>query len=96
MPLRRRKDGLDGAELSETWQPKLWLVLLTLALITAYLVAFVAENTKQVSVHFVFTTAHISLIWALLLSLAIGLLAGLLLSQVYRRRRRRAKAPPAG
>ena len=71
-------------------------MLLTLALIAAYLVAFVAENTKQVPVHFVFTTAHISLIWALLLSLAIGLLAGLLLSQVYRRRRRRAKAPPAG
>jgi len=94
--LRRRGGGLDGAELSETWQPKLWLVLLTLALIAAYLVAFVAENTKQIPVHFVFTTAHISLIWALLLSLAIGLLAGLLLSQVYRRRRRRAKAPPAG
>ena len=96
MPLGRRKGGLDGAELSETWQPKLWLVLVILALIAAYLVAFVAENTKQVSVHFVFTTARISLIWALLLSLAIGLLAGLLLSQVYRRRRRRAKAPPAG
>ena len=62
MPLRRRKGGLDGAELSETWQPKLWLVLVTLALIAAYLVAFVAENTKQVSVHFVFTAARISLI----------------------------------
>jgi uncharacterized integral membrane protein len=93
---RRRRGGLDGAELSETWQPKLWLVLLTLALIAAYLVAFVVENTKQVSVHFVFTTAHISLIWAILLSLAIGVLAGLLLSQLYRRRYRRAKAPPDG
>jgi uncharacterized integral membrane protein len=96
VPLRRRKGGLDGAELNETWQPKLWLVLLVLALIFAYIVAFVVENTMQVSIHFVFTTAHISLIWAMLLNLAIGLLAGLLLSQLYRRRRRRATAPPDG
>jgi uncharacterized integral membrane protein len=93
----RRKGGtLDRRELGETWQPKLWLVLVALALTFAYLVAFVVENTKQVSIHFVLATARISLIWAILLSLAIGLLAGLLLSQLYRRRRRRAGAPPAG
>jgi uncharacterized integral membrane protein len=91
----RRKRKLDGAELSETWQPKLWLVLLALALTFAYLVAFVVENNKQVSVHFVVATARLSLIWTILLSLAIGVLAGLLLSQVYRRRRRRAGAPRA-
>ena len=54
------------------------------------------ENNKQVSVHFVFATARISLIWTILLSLAIGLLAGLLSSQLYRRRRRRGAAPKAG
>jgi uncharacterized integral membrane protein len=91
--LRRRKNGSAGAgELNETWQPKLWLVLLALALTFAYLVAFVVENNKQVSVHFVFATAQLSLIWTILLSLAIGLLAGLLLSQLYRRRSRRAGA----
>jgi uncharacterized integral membrane protein len=92
----RRKGGLDRRELGETWQPKLWLILVALALVFAYLVAFVVENNKQVSIHFVLATARISLIWAILLSLAIGVLAGLLLSQLYRRRRRRAGAPPAG
>ena len=96
MRFLRRKGGLDGAEIVETWQPKLWLVLLALALICAYLVAFVVENRKAVPVHFVFATAHVSLIWTILLSLAIGLLAGLLLSQLYRWRHRRPGSPPAG
>ena len=96
MRSRRKLGKLDGKELSETWQPKLWLILVPLALTLAYLVAFVVENNKQVSVHFVFATARISLIWTILLSLAIGLLAGLLSSQLYRRRRRRGAAPKAG
>ncbi|HEX6702707.1 MAG TPA: LapA family protein [Gaiellaceae bacterium] len=96
MRLPRRKSGLDRRELGETWQPKLWLALVALALVFAYLVAFVVENNKQVSIHFVAATARISLIWAILLSLAIGVLAGLLLSQLYRRRGRRAGAPPTG
>ena len=95
MRFRRRRGGLDGAELSETWQPKLWLVLVALALTVAYLVAFVVENRKAVPVHFVFATAHVSLIWTILLTLGIGLLAGLLLSQVYRWRHRRREAPRA-
>jgi uncharacterized integral membrane protein len=94
--MRAFRGKLDSKELSETWQPKLWLFLVPLALTLAYLVAFVVENNKQVSVHFVFATARISLIWTILLSLAIGLLAGLLSSQLYRRRRRRGSAPPAG
>jgi uncharacterized integral membrane protein len=94
--MRSLRRKLDGGAINETWQPKLWLVLLALALTLAYLVAFVVENNRQVSVPFVLATARISLIWAILLSLAIGLLAGLLLSQVYRRRHRRGEAPPAG
>ena len=90
--MRRRKDGSTDGELGEIWQPRLWLVLLALALTFAYLVAFIVENNKQVSVHFVFGTAQLSLIWTILLSLAIGLLAGLLLSQAYRRRSRHGGA----
>jgi uncharacterized integral membrane protein len=85
MRLRRR---LDTKELQETWQAKLWLRLVGLALLLAYLVAFVVENNKQIDVHFVFATARVSLIWVIFLSLGIGLLFGLLLSQIYRRRRR--------
>jgi len=94
--LRGRFGKLDSGEIHEAWQPKLWLVLVALALTVAYLVAFVVENRKAVPVHFVFATAHVSLIWTILLSLAIGLLAGLLLSQLYRWRHRRRAAPPAG
>jgi uncharacterized integral membrane protein len=62
------------------------VILLALA---AYAIAFVLENHKQVNVHFILATARVSLIWLILLSLAIGLLAGRLLPQLYRRRRRR-------
>jgi len=63
--------------------------LLTLIAIAAYVVAFVLENHKQVEVHFVFATARVSLIWLILLSLALGLVGGRLLPRLYRRRRRR-------
>jgi uncharacterized integral membrane protein len=82
-----RRKGLD-AETRETFQPRLWLIVGGLALIVAYLVAFIAENNKSVTVHFVFYTTHTSVIWLILLSLAIGLVGGLLLSQLERRRRR--------
>jgi uncharacterized integral membrane protein len=92
---RGRFGKLDTGEIHEAWQPKLWLVLVALALTAAYLVAFVVENRKAVPVHFVFATARIPLIWTILLTLGIGLLAGLLLSQVYRWRHRRREAPRA-
>ena len=66
----------------------IWLVLLVL--LVGYAVAFVLENGTSVSVHFVFGTAHVSLIWLILLSLAVGLLGGLLLAALERRRRLRS------
>ena len=63
--------------------------LLLLAATIAYATAFVLENRKQVSVHFVFATARVSLIWVILLSIALGVLGRALLSQLRRRRRRR-------
>jgi uncharacterized integral membrane protein len=82
-----RRTGLDP-ETRETFQPRLWFVLAVLALIAAYIVAFIAENNKSVTIHFVLFSAHTSVIWVILLSLAIGLVGGLLLSQLERRRRR--------
>lgn len=64
--------------------------LIVLALLVAYAVAFVLENSGRVSVHFVFATAHVSLVWVILLALAVGLVAGLLLVPLERRRRRRS------
>ena len=63
--------------------------LLVLIAISAYAVAFVLENHKQVKVHFVFAAARVSLIWLILLSLALGLIGGRLLPRLYRGRRRR-------
>ncbi len=90
MRLIRRK-GIDP-ETRETFQPRLWLIVGALALIIAYLVAFVAENNKSVKVHFVFYTGQTSVIWLVLLSLVVGLVAGLLLSQLERRRRRHQRS----
>ena len=90
MKLLRRK-GIDP-ETRETFQPRLWLIVAGLAAIVAYLVAFVAENNKSVKVHFVFYTGKTSVIWLVLLSLVVGLVAGLLLSQLERRRRRHQRS----
>ena len=73
-------------EFDHTWQPRLWGVLIGLVLIVAYVIGFIVQNDSPVGVDFVFGTANASLIWVILLSFAIGLVAGLLLSQLYRRR----------
>ena len=62
--------------------------LVILAVIVAYAVAFVLENRKDVKVHFVFIKTTVSLIWLILLSIALGALVARLLP-LYRRRRRR-------
>ena len=59
-------------------------------LLVAYVIAFVIENKKSVNLHFVFATARVSLVWLILLALGVGLLGGILLAQLERRRRRRS------
>jgi uncharacterized integral membrane protein len=71
------------------YQPWLYLRLLLIGLVAAYAIAFVLENDRQVHVHLVLGTARISQIWLILLSVALGLVLGVLVSQLYRRRRRR-------
>ena len=86
MKLRRR-----SAPREETWQTRLYLKLVVLLLAIAYAVAFVIENNHDTPVHFVFHTTKVSLIWVVLQSLAIGVLGGVLISQLYRRRRRKER-----
>ena len=90
MRLRRR-----SAPREETWQTGLYLKLVVLLLAIAYAVAFVIENNRDTPVHFVFHTTKVSLIWVVLLSIAIGVLGGVLISQLYRRRRRKERGEPA-
>ena len=86
-----RRKGIDP-ETRETFQPRLWLSVLGLVLIGAYIVAFIAENNKRVTVHFVLFSAETSVIWVILFTLAIGIVGGLLLSQLYRRRGRKQRS----
>ena len=89
-PQPRRGFGDRLEEGRQTFQPILWARLLGLGLIGLCLVLFVVMNTGKVKIHFVVATATLSLIWLILLSLLIGLAAGVLLSQLYRHRQRRS------
>jgi uncharacterized integral membrane protein len=85
--LRRQRDA--AGRLDEQWQPRLYVRWIALIALTAYLIAFILENGKRVSVHFVFVTTRVSLIWVVLLTLALGAIGGILIAQLDRRRRRR-------
>ena len=92
--MRLRRPRIDTDEVSDRWQPRLYLRLIVLGLLVAYAIAFVLENRGAVRVHFVLTSAHVSLVWLILLALGVGLLGGIMLAQLERRRRRRAHQVP--
>ena len=91
--MRLRRPRIDTGEVSDRWQPRLYLRLIVLGVLVAYAIGFVLENRTQVNVHFVLGTARVSLVWLILLALGVGLLGGILLGQLERRRRRRAHQP---
>ncbi|MDQ3065886.1 MAG: LapA family protein [Actinomycetota bacterium] len=82
----------DRDEFERSWQPRLWVTLSLLILIGAYLIAFVVGNDERARVDFVFADATTSLIWVILLSLLAGLVGGVLISQIARRRHSRKSA----
>jgi len=92
--VRLRRPRIDTDGVSDRWQPRLYLRLIVLGLLVAYAIAFVLENRGAVRVHFVLTSAHVSLVWLILLALGVGLLGGILLAQLERRRRRRSHQAP--
>lgn len=79
-----------------TWQPFLYFKVGLLLAVIGYSIAFVAENSRQIDIDFVFATAKVRLIWEILLLLAIGILGGILISQLYRHRRRARIAKKTG
>jgi uncharacterized integral membrane protein len=74
-------------ETRETFQPLLYAKLAALLFVVGYSIAFIVGNNTKIPVDFVFATANVSLIWTVLLLLAVGLVGGTLLSQLYRHRR---------
>lgn len=89
--MRFRRPSGDGPN---EFQPRLWLVLLGLVAMFAYLIAFVVKNDDKIQVDFVFFDATVSLIWEIALILGLGVLGGVLLSQLYRRRRSHEPGQP--
>jgi uncharacterized integral membrane protein len=75
-------------ETRQTFQPGLWSRLIAIAAIGVYVLLFVVLNTRHVKVDFVFASPRLSLIWVILLSLGVGVVLGVLLSQLHRRRQR--------
>ena len=71
-----------------TFQPWLYIKVGLLLIVIAYAIGFVVKNTRQIKIDFVFTDANVRVIWTLLLLLAIGVVSGMLISQLYRHRRR--------
>ena len=72
-----------------TFQPGLWTRLLPIAVVSVYLILFIAFNTRMAKVEFVFTSTRQSTIFLSLLPLAFGIVLGVLLSQLYRHSKRR-------
>jgi uncharacterized integral membrane protein len=73
-----------------TDEPKrrLWAPLLAIGIVALYALLFVVLNSRHVKVSFVVVSTHVSLIWVILLSMAAGLVLGVLLSQLHRHRQR--------
>src|SRR3954463_4371476 len=88
-PEQPADEAVPAEEGGRRGQPRLYLKLIVLLAVIAFAIAFVLENRKQVNMHFVFGTTQVSLIWVVLLSIALGLICGVLLPQLTGRGRRR-------
>jgi uncharacterized integral membrane protein len=66
-----------------------WLHLAAIGLVALYALLFIVLNTHRAKVSFVFGTTQISVIWVILLSLAVGFVLGVLGTRLNRRRKRR-------
>ena len=72
-----------------SFQPGLWTRLVPLGVVSVYLILFIAFNTRMAKVDFVFSSTRLSTIFLILLPLGIGIVLGVLLSQLYRHSKRR-------
>ena len=66
-----------------------WLQFTAIGLVALYAILFIVLNTHRAKVSLVFASAKISVIWVILLSLAVGFVLGVLVTRLHRRRKRR-------
>lgn len=81
--------GQDPSPKRRQFREAARIVLAVVALVV--LVAFVVDNSSTVKVGFVFFSAHISLIWALLIAAFLGMLVDRLI--IFLGQRRRTRTP---
>ncbi len=70
---------------------KFYAKVVGLLFVGGYAIAFILDNDRTISVDFVFATSRVSLIWTILLLLAVGLVGGWLFSQLNRHRRNKKR-----
>ena len=63
--------------------------LVVIGIVALFAILFIVLNTHDTKIDFVFGTTHVSVIWVILLSIALGFALGALLPQLRRRRRGR-------
>ena len=68
-----------------------WTTLLVVALVI--IIALIVDNTRRVTIGWVFGSNRASLVWIILVAAIVGWVAGLATSFVVRRRIRRATEP---
>lgn len=90
MRLFKRDKGSEQGLPPDEYQTKLWIQLGLLLLVVAYVVGFVVANSGTTKISFVLFSATTSKIWVILLSLVIGLVGGIVLSELYRRKQKKA------
>jgi uncharacterized integral membrane protein len=76
-------------------EQSLYILVGVLAVVLLYVVGFVVANSHRVSVDFVLFSASASLIWVILISLALGGVCGFALARLGVRRRERGAPPEA-
>src|SRR5579859_3610355 len=67
--------------------PRFYATIAAFLFVIAYSIAFIVGNDKHIPIDFVFATANVSVVWMILLLLAVGLVGGILLVELYRHRR---------
>lgn len=75
-------------------QGRLWSVLAGLLLLSLYVIAFIVKNDDRIQIDFVLFTAGVSLIWLIVFTFALGVLGGVLFTQIHRRRRAQQRREP--
>ena len=70
---------------------RFWVTVVVGALVVAYVIGLVVDNSRRVRIGYVFGHANANLVWIVGLALALGYVLGLATVVLWRRRRRPAK-----